>query len=228
MSRFPYLKTMPKRSKTKVDTKTTPPVYNANQVYIQMGSALKASDNARMALLRFAQMFEEADKVGNLPEAALLERVRKIEEDVNNFEKILVKFQVGHTRGMAQLGSAAAQHVRTSLGWFKKFLESHSEEDALKFAPVLEKLASLSKDIEKVRVNAADNAMAMEDRYSEKRDSLRRTSSQTKRRNWPDPVRPDPATALSSEEIGPAMEAVVNAIDLKESATQEEEIPKEE
>ena len=61
MPRLPFKIKKPGSPTTQVTTAAAAPtLYDSSRVYIHMGSSMKASENAQMALLRLSQMLEDA------------------------------------------------------------------------------------------------------------------------------------------------------------------------
>jgi len=168
---------MPKGARTRILTNQKPLEYDSTKVYMHMGTALKASETAQIGMLRLAQTLSETIEAKELQEAALLERLQNILNDIDEFERFLVKFEVGETQKIAKLTGAALENTRSALGWFQKFLESHSDEDAKKYAPLADRLKLVVAQLVDVRKEKIENALHMEEAYKTKRSSLQKRSN---------------------------------------------------
>jgi len=170
---------MPKGSRTRILTNQKPLEYDSTKVYMHMGTALKASETAQIGLLRLAQTLSETEEAKELQEAALLERLQNIINDIDEFERYFVRFETGEAQRVAKLTEIAFGFTRAALGWFQKFLESHSDEDAKKYAPLADRLKLVVAQLTDVRKEKIENALHMEDAFKAKRSSLQRRSNLT-------------------------------------------------
>jgi len=148
----------------------------------------------------------ETEEAKDLQEAALLERLLNITTDIDEFERYLVKFETGETQKIAKLMAAALENARTALGWFQKFLESHSDADMDAYRPLADRLKLVVNQLVDVRKEKVANAIHMEDAFKERKNSAQKRSNLTR------PVRrgpagiaggeaPTPVVLLSPEEI---------------------------
>jgi len=190
---------MPKGAKTKVITDQKPLAYDSTKVYMHMGTALKASETAQISLLRLAQALAETEEAKDLQEAALLERLLNIVQDIDEFERYLTKFEVGETQKVAKMVASALENARTSLGWFQKFLESHEDADAETYRPLADRLKLVVSQLVDVRKEKVANAIHMEDAFKERRSSVQKRSNLTR------PVRRGPAGIAGGEAPTPVV-----------------------
>jgi hypothetical protein len=163
MPRLPFLTKFPKGARIRSEAK--PAEYDSSKIYMHMGTALKASETAQIGLLRLAQVISETEEAKELQEAALAERLLNIVQGINEFERHLTKFEKGKSQELAHLMTAALVNSRAAMGWFQKFLESHSDADALTYRPLAERLNQVVSQLTDIRKEKIENAVHMEDAF---------------------------------------------------------------
>jgi hypothetical protein len=211
MPRLPFKIAKPGPAKIKIVTDQAPLKYDSSKVYMQMGSALRASESAQMGMLRVARLIGDAKETKELQEAAIAERLGNIVNDIDDLERVLTKFELQETRKIAQMISAALETTRASLGWYMKFLANHSEEDAEVYKPLAARLQAAVTELVDVRKKKVDDAVKMEEAYDNKKTSVPRIeavkikaanlTSPVTRRNLPYPATPTPSVGLPKDEV---------------------------
>jgi hypothetical protein len=177
-------------------------LYDSTKVYMHVGTALRSSEMAQIGLLRVARLIADAEDVKDLQDRALLERLNNILRDIDDFEKVLVKFKTGESQKISRICSAALEATRNAMGWFQKFLENHSEEDASGYKPTAARLQAVVNELVDIRKQKVEATAAMEDAYRDKLQSPQRKANATRpvtRKNQPYPADASPAGAISAD-----------------------------
>jgi hypothetical protein len=210
MPRLPFKITKPGAARVKVVTDQAPLKYDSSKVYMQMGSALRASESAQMGMLRVARLIGDGKETKELQEAAIAERLGNIVNDIDDLERVLTKFELNETRQIAQMISAALETTRASLGWYLKFLASHNEEDAAVYKPLAARLQAIVAELMNVRRQKVDDTVKMEEAFDNKKVTAHRMdavklkanlTSPVTRRNLPYPATPTPSVALPKADV---------------------------
>lgn len=182
-------------SETQVATNIQPLEYDSSKVYTQIGTALKSSDHAQKGLLRVAQLISASQEVKDLQEAAIAQRLAGIVSEIDDLEKVLVKFELGTTRQIAQVIASALENTRASLMWYSKFLKNHSEEDAEVYKPLASHLSGIVNELAVLRQAKLDDTVKMEEAYNQKKVGMVKKTNLTRpviRKTWPDPAHATP------------------------------------
>jgi len=191
-----------KAGKTEIANAQQPLRYDSSRVYMQVGSALKASEAAQTGLIRIARLIGDAKETKELQEAALLERLEGIVADIDDLEKVFVKFELGETRRIAKIACGALESARVATSWFQKFLANHNEEDAETYKPIAARLQSVVADLVELRKGKISDTLKMEEAYNDVK--LNRQANLTHpvvHRNLPYPAAPTPSEELPLEEV---------------------------
>ncbi len=202
---------------TEIVTDQQPLKYDASKVYLHMGTALQAANHAQKGLLHVARLIDTAQEVKELQEKAIAQRLANLVNEIDDLEKVLVKFELGQTRQIAQSITAALETTRTSLGWYSKFLKNHSEEDAEAFKPLAARLAAIVGELMAVRKAKLDDTVKMEDAYNQKKVGTTRKANATRpviRRNLPYPAAPTPSVQVP---VAEAMQAIKEIVQKEQS-----------
>lgn len=204
-------------SEIEIATDQQPLKYDASKVYLHMGSALKASDHAQTGLLRVAQLIDAAQETKDLQEAAIAQRLANLVGEIDDLEKVLVKFELGETRKIAQMITAALETTRAALGWYQKFLKSHSEEDAQAYKPLFGRLQAVVNELVTVRKAKLDDTVKMEDAYNQKKVGVVKKTNVVRpviRKNLPYPAAPTPSIQIP---VAEAMQAIKEIVQKEQS-----------
>jgi hypothetical protein len=199
MSRFPFdEKAVAKATeRRKANTPTTvvtdqkPLPYDSTKIYMQVGSALKASEHAQVSAMRVARMIAESQEAEELQEAALAERLRNLTLEIDDFEKTLIKFKRGKAMRLAGLASSALENIKAAAGWFQRFVATHNEGDRAQFGDALVKLQTVAVELTNIKKKKVDDTVEMEEAFNEKRASAFRKATATqgiRRRTYPEPA----------------------------------------
>jgi hypothetical protein len=204
MPRLPFKIGARKTESATVATDTKPLPYDSTRAYMQMGSVLQASELAQLSLLRLSQTISETLEAKELQETALLERLGNILAEMDAFERLFVKFELRESQKTTQLLSASFECVRTSLGWFQKFLANHGAEESDSYRPLANRLQAVVRELADVRNQKASDTVAMEEAFTLKKKSVQKQANATrpvKRNNLPYPAEPTLSVTLPVEEV---------------------------
>lgn len=197
---------------TEIVTDQQPLKYDASKVYMHMGTALKAADHAQKGLLHVARLIDTSQEVKELQEKAIAQRLANLVHEIDDLEKVLVKFELGQTRQIAQAITAALETTRASLGWYSKFLKNHSEEDAEALKPLAARLAAIVTELVTVRKAKLDDTVKMEEAYNQKKVGTSRKANATRpviRKNLPYPAAPTPSVQIPADQALTAIKEIV-------------------
>jgi hypothetical protein len=199
-------------------TDQQPLKYDSTKVYMQMGTALQSSNHAQKGLIRVAQLVNATQEVKDLQEAAIAQRLATLVSEIDDLEKVLVKFELGQTRQIAQVITNALENTRAALGWYSKFLKNHSEEDIQTYKPLLAQLQTVVVALAEVRRQKVGDTVKMETAYDQKKVGKVTKANQTRpviRKTLPYPA--DANTNSVAIPMDQAMQAITEIIDKEQS-----------
>lgn len=181
-----------KAAATTVVTNQQPLPQDSTRVYMQVGTALRASEHAQVSAMRVARMISESQEAAELQEAALAERLRNLVLEIDDFEKTLLKFKRGKTLRMASLSGSALENLKAATAWFGRFIASNNEEEREQFKGVLGSLQQVVAELNAIKGKKVDETVEMEEAFNEKRASAYRKAAATqggiRRRTYPEPA----------------------------------------
>lgn len=152
-------------------TKSGELVYDSTKSYIQMGSAARASEISRQALRRIAIILDDVDVSRRKQAEGVITRIQSTLKDLMELELMVTRFEQLKTSEVAQLLSQAFGEAQASMGWYRKMLEAHVEEDRIALTPLFEELKGVVARLGKVREEKILAALKMEEQFAKSRHS---------------------------------------------------------
>jgi len=182
-------------SKVQVTTKMEPLKYSSDKIYMQMASTVKAADFAKAAFLRMGRFLLGLDEIKDLQIAALLVRLRKIYNDIQEFEQLLARHEFNLALAESGTTTAACEGMKQALAWFEKLLENQNDDDKKQFLPLLERIKANASELADLKFQKIDAAVEMEQVLTRVRSDFHKNqapnlSKPAKRRTVPGALAP--------------------------------------